>query len=76
MTRAEEQHLIDRNSRLVALVTTLVTLVFAVMLMAELFDTEVRAGFQFVQESVTWLESAGWAIEAGRGRYFRSDSSC
>jgi NADH-quinone oxidoreductase subunit M len=61
-SRPEDQALIDRNSRLVALVTTLVTLAFAVVMMFE-FDPAV-SGFQFVHE-VVWLEQIGMGYRMG-----------
>jgi len=61
-SRPEDQGLIDRNSRMVALGTTLVTLFFAVVMMFE-FDPAV-AGFQFVHE-VVWLEQIGMGYRMG-----------
>ena len=49
--RPEDQALIDRNSRLVAWVATMVTLVLSIILVAN-FDRET-AGFQFVHE-IEW----------------------
>jgi NADH-quinone oxidoreductase subunit M len=69
--RSEDQGLIDRNSRWVAWVTTMVTLALSVILIAE-FDQTVAAGvgqpaiegFQFVHE-VMWLESIGLGYRMG-----------
>lgn len=61
-SRPEDQALIDRNSRLVALMTTFVTLIFAGVLMFE-FDPTV-SGFQFVHE-VVWLEQIGMGYRMG-----------
>ncbi|WP_417468071.1 NADH-quinone oxidoreductase subunit M [Maricaulis sp.] len=61
-SRPEDQALIDKNSRLVALVTTLVTLAFAGVMLLE-FDSAV-SGFQFVHE-VLWLEQIGMGYRMG-----------
>ena len=61
-SRAEDQSLIDQNSRGVALATTLATLLGAILLIWE-FDPSI-AGFQFVHE-VTWLESVGLGYRMG-----------
>ncbi|WP_417483357.1 NADH-quinone oxidoreductase subunit M [Maricaulis sp.] len=61
-SRPEDQALIDRNSRMVALVTTLVTLAFAGVMLLE-FDPAV-SGFQFVHE-VLWLEQIGMGYRMG-----------
>ncbi|MHA6288681.1 NADH-quinone oxidoreductase subunit M [Maricaulis sp. CAU 1757] len=60
--RPEDQALIDRNSRGVALIATIVTLLLSVLLVWN-FDTEV-AGFQFVHE-VTWLAEIGLGYRMG-----------
>ncbi|WP_417492212.1 NADH-quinone oxidoreductase subunit M [Maricaulis sp.] len=61
-SRPEDLALIDKNSRLVALVTTLVTLAFAGVMLLE-FDPAV-SGFQFVHE-VLWLEQIGMGYRMG-----------
>ncbi|BDW99679.1 NADH-quinone oxidoreductase subunit M [Maricaulis maris] len=60
--RSEDQGLIDRNSRWVAWLATMVTLGMSILLVAN-FDTSVT-GFQFVHE-VTWLEQIGLGYRMG-----------
>ncbi|WP_304071997.1 NADH-quinone oxidoreductase subunit M [Maricaulis maris] len=60
--RSEDQGLIDRNSRWVAWLATMVTLGMSVLLLAN-FDAEAT-GFQFVHE-VTWLEQIGLGYRMG-----------
>ena len=60
--RPEDQALIDRNSRLVAWVATMVTLVLSIILVAN-FDRET-AGFQFVHE-IEWLAEIGMGYRLG-----------
>ncbi|ABI65659.1 MULTISPECIES: NADH-quinone oxidoreductase subunit M [Maricaulis] len=60
--RSEDQSLIDRNSRWVAWLATMVTLGMSVLLLAN-FDAEAT-GFQFVHE-VTWLEQIGLGYRMG-----------
>ncbi len=60
--RNEDQGLIDRNSRWVAWLATMVTLGMSILLLAN-FDTEAT-GFQFVHE-VTWLEQIGLGYRMG-----------
>ena len=60
--RAEDQALIDKNSRLVAWVATVVTLVLSIILVVN-FDRELD-GFQFVHE-VTWLTEIGMGYRMG-----------
>ena len=60
--RSEDQGLIDRNSRWVAWLATMVTLGMSILLVAN-FDTEAT-GFQFVHE-VTWLEQIGLGYRMG-----------
>ena len=61
-TRAEDQALIDKNSRMVAWVATMVTLGLSLILVFN-FDRDT-AGFQFVHE-VTWLEQIGLGYRMG-----------
>ena len=61
-TRAEDQALIDKNSRMVAWVATMVTLGLSLILVFS-FDRDT-AGFQFVHE-VTWLEQIGLGYRMG-----------
>ena len=61
-SRADDQALIDRNSRHVALATTVVTLIGALFMLAD-YDSS-NPGFQFVHE-VTWLESIGLGYRMG-----------
>jgi NADH-quinone oxidoreductase subunit M len=60
--RSEDQGLIDRNSRWVAWLATMVTLGMSILLVAN-FDNSVT-GFQFVHE-VTWLEQIGLGYRMG-----------
>ncbi|WP_297737608.1 NADH-quinone oxidoreductase subunit M [uncultured Maricaulis sp.] len=60
--RNEDQGLIDRNSRWVAWLATMVTLGMSILLLAN-FDTKAT-GFQFVHE-VTWLEQIGLGYRMG-----------
>ncbi|MDF1767275.1 NADH-quinone oxidoreductase subunit M [Maricaulis sp.] len=60
--RNEDQGLIDRNSRWVAWLATMVTFGMSILLLAN-FDTEAT-GFQFVHE-VTWLEQIGLGYRMG-----------
>ncbi|WP_323761329.1 NADH-quinone oxidoreductase subunit M [Maricaulis sp.] len=60
--RSDDQALIDRNSRWVAWLATMVTLGMSVLLLAN-FDAEAT-GFQFVHE-VTWLEQIGLGYRMG-----------
>jgi len=60
--RSEDQALIDRNSRWVAWLATIVTLGMAILLVAN-FDVDAT-GFQFVHE-VTWLEQIGLGYRMG-----------
>ena len=60
--RPEDQALIDRNSRLVAWVATMVTLVLSIILVVN-FDRDT-AGFQFVHE-IEWLSQIGMGYRLG-----------
>ena len=60
--RAEDQAQIDKNSRTVAWVATMVTLVLSIILVAN-FDRET-AGFQFVHE-IEWLAEIGMGYRLG-----------
>jgi NADH-quinone oxidoreductase subunit M len=60
--RPEDQALIDRNSRLVAWVATMVTLVLSIILVMN-FDRDT-AGFQFVHE-IEWLSQIGMGYRLG-----------
>ena len=60
--RPEDQALIDRNSRLVAWVATMVTLALSIILVVN-FDRE-SAGFQFVHE-IEWLSEIGMGYRLG-----------
>jgi NADH-quinone oxidoreductase subunit M len=59
LARADDQPVIERNAKWIALWTTLITLAIAVVLVAK-FDPSV-AGFQFV-ESANWFAGARYSM--------------